>query len=178
MARHSKAWLAVLVGGLLAFAAAAARAQTGPVIAIPSRPGIPIVIHGLDASYAIVEGDWGLARPSIGITVIGGRPIRPNPVYEPRLHYHPRYGRVPERGRYEIEPPPDRPLPEPAESFSRSWSTSGQPQPVYGAPRARLPQYDPADVPATITDPETFPPEYYPEGFVPPRRWRRSGPPP
>jgi hypothetical protein len=144
------------------------------VIAIPSRPGIPIVIHGRDASYAIVEGDWGLARPSIGITVIGSRPILPNPVYEPRLHYHPRYGQPPERGRYEVEPPPDRPLPEPAESFRRSWSTSSQP--VHDAPRGR--PVNPSDIPATMTDPETFPPEYYPEGFVPPRRLRRWNPPP
>jgi hypothetical protein len=167
--------LSALVVGVPAMAAAAAaRAQTGPVIAIPTRPGIPIVIHGRDASYAIVEGDWGLARPSIGVTVMGSRPILPNPVYEPRLRYHPRYGQPPERGRYEIEPPPDRPLPEPAESFSRSWSTS-QPKP-FDAPRPRARASDPAT--ATITDSETFPPEYYPEGFIPPRRLRQWNPPP
>ena len=44
-------------------AAAPARADSGPVIVIPSRPGVPVVINGRDASYAVVEGDWGLARP-------------------------------------------------------------------------------------------------------------------
>ena len=180
--RCSAALLAALAGGVSALAGTAPSfAQTGPVIAVPTRPGVPIVIHGRDASYAIVEGDWGLARPSIGITVIGSMPIRPNPVYEPRRHYHPRYGRVPERGRYEIEPSPDRPLPEPAESFSRSWSSSSESRSggAYGVARPRMQQSDPVDVPATIVDPETFPQEYYPEGFIPPsRRLRRSGPPP
>jgi hypothetical protein len=192
--------LAVFFGGVSMIAAMTpVCAQTGPVIAIPTRPGIPIVIDGRDASYAIVEGDWGLARPSIGITVIGSRPILPNPVYEPRRQYHPRYGQSPERGRYEVEPPPDRALPEPAQSFSRSWSTSSQSQPVY--PRAR--RVDPADLPPTIVDRETFNWDY-PEGALPQgatpqgsmsqesmrqapppprheppaRRLRRSGPPP
>lgn len=179
MVRRSAALLAVLVCGLSAIAAGApARAQTGPVIAVPTRPGVPIVIDGRDASYALVEGDWGLARPGIGVTVIGSSPILPNPVYEQRNSYHPRYGRAPERGRNEVEPPPDRALPEPAESFSRSWSTSsGQGGDRQSEGRPRPQQFNPADVPATIVDPMTFPPEYYPEGFIPPRRLRRSGAP-
>jgi hypothetical protein len=177
MARSPAVSLVALICGFSVIAAIVpVCAQTGPVIAIPSRPGVPIVIHGRDASYAVVEGDWGLARPSIGVTVIGSMPILPNPVYEPRPHYHPKYGRPPERGRHEIEPSPDRALPEPPESFSRSWSTSSQPQPARAAPRAR--PYNPADVPATVTDPETFPSEYYPEGFAPPPRMRRGNPSP
>jgi hypothetical protein len=177
MAHAPAVSLAALVCSFSVIAAMApAAAQTGPVIAVPSRPGVPIAINGRDASYAVVEGDWGLARPSIGLTVIGGMPILPNPVYEPRPHYHPRYGRAPERGRHEIEPSPDRLLPEPAESFSRSWSTSSQPQPARAAPRARA--SNPADVPATVTDPETFPSEYYPDGFAPPPRQRHRIPPP
>ena len=31
-------------------------------IVIPGRPGVPIIINGVDASYAVVEGDWGLGR--------------------------------------------------------------------------------------------------------------------
>ena len=42
----------------------------------------------------------------------------------------------PERGRNEIEPAADRALPDPAESFSRSWSTSSDVTPVNDAPRA------------------------------------------
>ena len=123
-----------------ALAPAPARADSGPVIVIPSRPGVPVIINGRDASYAVVEGDWGLSRPgAVPVTVIGGSPVLPNEVYRQRNPYTPKYGRAPDRGRNEVEPPADRALPEPAESFSRSWSTSSDP------------------TPATITDPATFP---------------------
>jgi hypothetical protein len=134
--------------------AAPARADSGPVIVIPSRPGVPVVINGLDASYAVVEGDWGLSRPGHGtITIIGGSPLLPNHVYHERGAYHPRYGRPPPRGRREIEPPADRALPEPPESFSRSWSTSSDPQPVYDAPRVmRSPERDLQYLPSDVDD--------------------------
>jgi hypothetical protein len=155
--------LAVLVVGLAAVtAASSARADNGPAIVIPSRPGIPIVINGVDASWAVVEGDWGLFRPGHGVvTVIGGSPLVPNRVYTRRNSYLPRYGAAPERGRFEVEPPPDRPLPEQAESYSRSWGMQSNVQPAYdprpsdAAPNGRPQPYDtPADaVPPTITDP-------------------------
>jgi hypothetical protein len=139
-----------------------ARADSGPVIVIPSRPGVPVVINGVDASYAVVEGDWGLARPGHGtVTVFGGRPLYPNRVYHERNAYHPAYGRPPARGRYEIEPPADRALPEPAETFSRSWSTSSDPQPAAAspAPRAWPSQSEDTDrAPATLNDPRALEP--------------------
>ena len=143
---------AVLALSLAAIGSArVARADGGPVIVIPSRPGIPIVIQGVDASYAVVEGDWGLSRPGHGVvTVIGGMPVLPNPVYHQRRTYHPRFGYPPQRGRFEIEPPPDRAPPEPAETFSRSWSTLSAPPPVHPlAPPA-------SEVSPTIVDPYTF----------------------
>jgi hypothetical protein len=168
--------LAVVAG--LAFAAAApARAdEEGPVIAIPARPGVPIIINGRDASYAVVEGDWGLARPGHGtVTVIGGSLIRPNPVYEPRSSYHPRYGRPPPRGRNEIDQGPDGP--QAAEPFSRSWSSSSSdvaPPPVerWSAPQpmSSSTTSEPGGVPATITDPATF---YQPDIVVAPDGRRR-----
>jgi hypothetical protein len=167
---------------VLAVAASAgdARADTGPVIVIPSRPGIPVVINGLDASYAIVEGDWGLARPGHGqVTVYGGRSLRPSTVYRDRNSYHPRYGRPPPRGRHEIEPPEDRRLPEPAESFSRSWSTSSDIVPASQPSSDAAPAYNRAPqagdqpgsdmVPATIADP----PSINPPIIVVPRDRRR-----
>jgi hypothetical protein len=39
-----------------------ALADTGPLIVIPGKPGVPVIINGRDASYAVVEGEWGLAR--------------------------------------------------------------------------------------------------------------------
>ena len=81
------------------------RADSGPVIVIPSRPGVPVIINGRDASYAVVEGDWGLSRPgAVPVTVIGGSPVLPNAVYTPAQFLHPKYGRAPERGRNEVEP--------------------------------------------------------------------------
>lgn len=175
--RFDLSWM-VVVSGLAVFTAAPARAaDTGPVIAIPSRPGVPIVINGRDASYAIVEGDWGLARPGhVPVTVIGDAPIRPNSVYEQRNSYHPKYGRAPERGRNESEPPPDRQLPPPAESFSRDWSSSSSDvQPPANSTRRSESgsSSDQSGVPATITDPETF---YQPDIVVGPndRRRRRN----
>ena len=35
-------------------------------IVIPGRPGVPIIINGVDASYAVVEGDWGLGKGNAG----------------------------------------------------------------------------------------------------------------
>lgn len=149
--------VAAALAGLAALTTVPARAgDEGPVFVVPSRPGVPVVINGRDASYAVVEGDWGLARPGfVAVTVIGGSPLLPNAAYSRRNSYHPKYGRAPERGRQEIEPAADRALPDPAESFSRSWSTSSDVTPVRAQPS------DPADpnnmVPATITDPATFP---------------------
>jgi hypothetical protein len=174
----SRGRTAFVVAALASFALAPApvRADSGPVIVIPSRPGIPVVINGRDASYAVVEGDWGLSRPgAVPVTVIGGSPIMPNPVYERRNSYHPKYGRAPDRGRVEVEPPADRQLPEPAESFSRSWSTSSDVTPANDMPRPqpnRPQQMNSTDsdmVPATITDPATYPQNFYPPVIIDPR---------
>jgi hypothetical protein len=151
-------FVATAVAGLAALTAMPARAgDEGPVIVIPSRPGIPVVINGLDASYAVVEGDW--ARPGfVAVTVIGGSPLLPNSVYSRRNSYHPRYGHAPPRGRREIEPAADRALPDPAESFSRSWSTSSDVTPAPLQTRDQpINSADPDMAPATITDPATFP---------------------
>jgi hypothetical protein len=173
--------LAASVAGVLAcvaaFATAPAHADNGPVIVIPSRPGVPVVINGRDASYAVVEGDWGLSRPGAGqIIVIGGMPILPNRVYTRRHSYHPKYGRAPERGRNEVEPAADRALPDPAESFSRSWSTSSDVTPANDTPRPssnRSQQFnsgDPDTAPATIIDPQTFPQNFNPPVIIDQRR--------
>ena len=177
MSRAGASFPVALVG-FAALATASARADSGPVIVIPSRPGVPVVINGRDASYAVVEGDWGLSRPgAVPVTVIGGSPILPNPVYSRRHSYHPKYGRVPERGRIEIEPAADRVLPEPAESFSRSWSTSSDVAPANDTQRYYRAQptnsSDADNVPATITDPQTFNQDFSPSIIVDPRRRSR-----
>jgi len=49
-------------GELRLGAGAGARRQR-PVIRDPEPTRHSIVINGRDASYAVVEGDWGLSRP-------------------------------------------------------------------------------------------------------------------
>ncbi|HLJ01769.1 MAG TPA: hypothetical protein VKT76_18820 [Bradyrhizobium sp.] len=111
--------LALMIWAETAFAAWAG--STGPVIVIPGRPGVPIIINGVDASYSVVEGDWGLGKGiHVQPTVYGGHPIEPVP---PVGHYYPSSGRLPGYGRLEIEPPGP---PKPAESFHQSWSANSK----------------------------------------------------
>ena len=97
-------------------------------IVIPGRPGVPIIINGVDASYAVVEGEWGLGQGNqVQPTIYGGRYIDP----VPRVgHYYPSAGRMPGYGRLEIEPSANRRLPQPAESYHQSWSAQSAPLPA------------------------------------------------
>lgn len=106
-------------------------------IVVPGRPGVPIIINGVNASYAVVEGDWGLARGiHVQPTVYGGRYVDPEPNVG---HYYPSAGRAPGYGRLEIEPPKNRQLPKPAASYHDSWSAQSAPP----APQ-QVPLYPPA----------------------------------
>src|SRR6202012_4029132 len=109
--------LAIMVGT----AGAACAESNGPVIAVPGRPGVPIIINGIDASYAVVEGDWGLDK---GVhrqpTAYGGPRVEPCP---PVGHYSPGAGHLPGYGRLEIEGP-DKPRP--AQPFHESWSANSR----------------------------------------------------
>ena len=118
-----------------------ALADSGPVIVIPGRPGVPIIINGIDASYAVVEGDWGLGKGvHVQPTIYGGRPIPPEP---PVGHYYPSAGNPPGYGRLEIEPPANRKLPQPAESYHDSWSAQSTPQAVQPPVQPEVPFYPP-----------------------------------
>ena len=90
-----------------------ALAGEGVDLVIPGRPGVPIIINGIDVSYAVVEGDFGLGK---GFhkqpTIYGGRYVDDAPNVG---HYYPSAGHQPGYGRLEIEPPANRKLPQPAE---------------------------------------------------------------
>ncbi len=112
--------LAILIGTTWT-----AMANDGFNIVIPGRAGVPIVINGIDASYAVVEGDWGLAKSiQPNPTVYGGRYLEPVPNVG---HYYPSAGHMPGYGRLEIEPPANRKLPQPAESYHQSWTAQSAP---------------------------------------------------
>lgn len=119
----------------------AAVAGEGFELVIPARPGVPIIINGIDVSYAVVEGNFGLGK---GVhnqpTIFGGRLIDSEPNVG---HYYPSLGQKPGYGRSEIEPPANRKLPQPAESFHQSWSAQSAPQPevpLYPPPVIRAPR--------------------------------------
>jgi hypothetical protein len=124
---------------LIGTAGAACAESNGPVIAIPGRPGVPVIINGVDASYAVVEGDWGLDK---GVhpqpTVYGGHPVEPLP---PVGHYYPSAGHLPGYGRLEIE---SAAPPKPAPAFHQSWSVnSRQADPLIPSNENAVPQYPP-----------------------------------
>jgi hypothetical protein len=120
--------LAILAGLTSTAITSAAWAGGGFDIVVPYRPGIPIIINGVDASYAVVEGETGLGRNEpMQPTIYGGRPIDPEPNVG---HYYPSMGHMPGYGRVEIEPPANRTLPKPAESYHQSWSAQSAPLPA------------------------------------------------
>ena len=145
---------------ILTLSAAPALADSGGFgVVIPGRPGVPIIINGRDVSYTVVEGAWGLER---GVhrqpTFYGSRPVRLPEVG----HYYPGSNRLPGYGRLEIEPPPNRPLPKPAESFHQSWEVESRP-----------PQPAPAQVPMDPPQVIIAPPGDEGGGRLPPRRYYR-----
>jgi hypothetical protein len=114
----------IILGLCVAAAATAARADSAPALVVPGKQGVPVVINNYDARWAVVEGDWGLNRPGHATTtVIGGRFLGAAGSIR-RSGFYPSTGQAPAQGRLEIEPPADRQLPTPAESYSRSWSSS------------------------------------------------------
>ncbi len=138
----SKEVVAAALACLIAGSALAS--ETGPVIVVPGRPGVPIMMYGQDVSGAVIEGDWGLARPSyIAPQVIF--PFYAPVVIEPSARpYYPRNGRQPRYGRLERDTP--RP-PQPAPSYRRTWGVESDATPVTIPP----PAYD---VPPVVVTPD------------------------
>jgi hypothetical protein len=117
---------------LLAVTASPAFAQREPEIVIPGKAGVPVYINGVDASWGIVESEFGLDRPGSAPTVIYRPLVVSLPAYAPP--YHPKTGQRPGYGRLEIIPPADRPLPPPAPTYYRSWSSGSASGPVTDYP--------------------------------------------
>ena len=133
--------LAILMG-----TSCTALAGGGFDVVIPGRPGVPIIINGIDASYTVVEGMWGLGRNvQVQPTIYGGRYIDPRPNVG---HYYPSAGHLPGYGRLEIQPPANRKLPQPAESYHQSWSAQSNPP----QPQADVPFYPPPVIVAPQID--------------------------
>lgn len=131
--------LVVVVSGLVLGSASALAADSGPVIVIPGRYGLPVIINGVDVTGAVIEGDWGLYKPHmVNPTVIPAPWLIPGRGYRGAYYqgggvgdgYYPAFGHEPGYGRHEIEPPANRRLPPPAKSYHRSWSSHSDPVPA------------------------------------------------
>jgi hypothetical protein len=128
--------LLLLIGTALP-ASSPASANDGFSIVVPGRAGVPIIINGVDASWAVVESDWGLSKNvHVQPTVYGGRVVDLGP---PVGHYYPSAGHMPGYGRLEIQPPANRKLPQPAQSYHKSWSAQSAQQPAQN----EVPYYPP-----------------------------------
>jgi hypothetical protein len=114
---------------LLAVTTSPALAQREPEIVIPGKPGVPVIINGVDASWSVVEGEFGLDRPGAMAPVIVFRPLLATVPYAVPS-YFPKTGKKPGYGRLEIIPPPNAPKPPPAPTYFRSWSSQSAPGPV------------------------------------------------
>lgn len=109
-------------------AAPYAFADHAPNYVIPGRPDVPVIINFFDASWGVVEGEWGLYRPgAVAPTVIPAPFVMPRAVAKP---YYPSLGGPAYKGRLEIEPPANRQLPPPAPSYHRSWSSESMDLPA------------------------------------------------
>lgn len=126
---RSYAVRAIMPAAFLVMLIVVARADHAPAYVVPGRLDVPVMINGYDASWGVVEGEWGLYRPGhmtpIVIPASYAAPLSP-----PAPRYFPSLGAAPKSGRYEIEPGPNRVLPPPAPSFHREWSSSSGADPV------------------------------------------------
>jgi hypothetical protein len=127
-----------LIAGTVA-AADSAAAQTEPVIVVPGRPGVPVMMNGVDVSGAVIEGEFGLNRPDSGYPRTVIMRYWPPDHYRTPGAYFPATGHKPQYGRREVIPPPDRQMPVPAKRYYRDWMIESAPGPV----SAPVP-YDPA----------------------------------
>jgi hypothetical protein len=134
--------IAALAAGLIAGVVAgadSAAAQNDPVIVVPGRPGVPVMMYGVDVSGAVIEGETSLNRPD------GAYPPTVIMRYWPPDHYRnpgayfPATGHKPRYGRREVIPPPDRPMPVPAKPYYRDWMIESAP-----GPASTPAPYDPA----------------------------------
>ena len=140
--------MVLVLGAVMLGGAPAPAADSGPVIVLPGRHGLPVIINGVDVTGAVVEGDWGLYSPHmVGPTIIIPAPAWiPGRGYQSTYYqgryfqgYYPAFGHEPGYGRHEIEPPADRRLPPAAPSFHRSWTSQSDPLPASLDPPVQSP---------------------------------------
>ncbi len=102
-----------------------ARADHAPNYVVPGRPDVPVIINFFDASWGVVEGEWGLYRPgAVSPTVIPAPYVMPRMSGEALLPFARRH--PPTRAASKSSRRPNRQLPPPAPSYHRSWTSESQ----------------------------------------------------
>jgi hypothetical protein len=145
--RRNIARALLAAGGLAAvlLSIGPAAADNEPVIVVPGRPGVPVMMYGVDVSGAVIVGEWGLNRPGVVAPIVIMPPVVP--IYQATPGgYFPATGHRPPYGRLEIVPPHRR-LPRPAQPFFREWSSQSEPTPAT----------EPADMPPMVMAPQMAP---------------------
>jgi hypothetical protein len=122
-----------------AVAAVPACAQTGPVIVVPGKPGVQVIMNGVVVDGAVVYGDWGLAKPNNAGLIIEGPVAYAAPGDSWAPGYFPATGRQPRVGRQEAEPPRRRRA---NTNYYRDWSISSD----FRKPVTEYPPFDPPPV--------------------------------
>ena len=119
----------ILSGCFFCAASALADSDSGTVVALPGRPDVPVFVnpYGIDASFGVVEGDFGLNKPAQANAHTIGPPVIVAP--GPRRSYFPHDENMPGYGRYEIAPPRQS-KPQEAQSFHRAWGIASDPLPA------------------------------------------------
>jgi hypothetical protein len=130
--------LCVTAAMLLALGVSPALAQREPQIVVPGRPDVPVIINGVDASWGVVEGEFGLDRPGMVAPTVIYRPLQVAVPYNVP-GFFPRSDKKPGYGRLEVVPPPGTPPPPPAPTYFRSWSSQSAPGPVTDYPPYPMP---------------------------------------
>jgi hypothetical protein len=118
----------IVLFGMVA-AVDSAAAQNEPVIVVPGRPGVPVMMWGVDVSGAVLEGEFGLNRPGVVAPTVIMRYWPPGYYGTPGAYY-PATGQRPRYGRQEVIPPANRRLPPPAEPYHRDWLSESGSAPV------------------------------------------------
>jgi len=121
---------------------APAHADHRPVIAVPGNAQVPVIMDGVDATDAVIIGDWGLYAPGR----IAPKIIAPAPVLQPPPGaWYPATGHRPRYGRQEVEPIRHRRSPTGPQDFNRSWTSESGRGPVT--------EYPPFEPPPVTVEP-------------------------
>lgn len=148
-AAHVHSGLAAALAAALAatvLASVPAKSDHLPVIVVPGRPGVPVMINGYDATGAVVYGDYGLYRPGHVAPQVYGPALISGP--SGHAGYYPATGQRPRLGRQEIDPGPGH-ASKSGGDYYRSWSARSQPNQVT--------EYPPFDPPPVIVAPRGRP---------------------